>query len=303
MKTRSFLSLSAISLAGLVALTGCTSTTAAADDAEANVIRVVTLPASDDPTTVNPWVALEEFIETETGMEVEVTDAPDYLGVVEAVRAGHTDIALMSAFPSALAVNTGEVDALLTWPGSPEPVSKCYVLQDSPIQKLEDLKGKTVGFADPGSSSGFFMPVHALDSVGLERDVDYESMFAGGHDRTALAVKEGQIDATCTSTSLTQMPGTDYFPFEEGEIRFIGESIPMDISMAVIASQTISDEKREALLEALPAVFSEKNADVLGVYGELGILSSEPTLSPDASIFQSLVDVAAVAGVDISDLD
>src|SRR5699024_3903087 len=102
-----------------------------------------------------------------------------------------------SAFPSALAVNTGEVDALMTGPGSPDPVSKCYVLQDSPIETIEDLEGKTVAFADPGSSSGFFMPVHLLDSHGLERDVDYEAMFTGGHDRNAIAVKEGQVDASC----------------------------------------------------------------------------------------------------------
>lgn len=303
MKTRSLFSMTAVSLAGLVALTGCSSSTAAANEAEAQTIKIATLPAGDDPTAVNPYIALGELLEAETGMDVEIIDAPDYLGVVEAVRAGHTDFALMSAFPSALAVNTGEVDALFTWPGTPDPVSVCYVLADSPIQSIEDLEGKTVGFADPGSSSGFFMPVHLLDSAGLERDVDYQAMFTGGHDRSALAVKEGQIDATCTASSLIQMQGSDYFPFEDGEVRIIGESIPMDVSMAIISSQSISDEKREALLKALPEIFVESNADVLGVYGELGMLSVSPTPTPGPEAFQSLVDVAAVAGVDISDLD
>lgn len=301
MNTRSLLGLGALTLAGLVALTGCAGT-ASADDTAAEVIRIATLPAGDDPTAVNPVEALGELIAAETGMEVEIIDAPDYLGVVEAVRADHVDIALMSAFPSALAVNTGEVDALMTWPGSPDPVSTCYVLADSPIQSLEDLAGTTVAFADPGSSSGFFMPVHLLDSAGLERDVDYQAMFTGGHDRSALAVKEGQVDAACTSTMLTTMTGTDYFPFEEGDVRFIGESIPMDVSMAVIASQGMSDAKRQALLKAIPAVFVEENADALGVYAEAGIVGVEPTLEPGREAFQSLVDVAAVAGVDISDL-
>ncbi len=302
MKTRSLLGLGALSLAGLIALTGCAGGTASAEDTAADVIRIATLPAGDDPTAVNPIEALGELIAAETGMEVEIIDAPDYLGVVEAVRADHVDIAIMSAFPSALAVNTGEVDALMTWPGSPDPVSKCYVLADSPIQSVEDLAGKTVAFADPGSSSGFFMPVHLLDSVGLERDVDYEAMFTGGHDRSALAVKEGQVDAACTASMLMQMTGTDYFPFEEGETRVIGESITMDVSMAVIASQGMSDAKRQALLQALPAVFVEENADVLGVYAEAGIVGVAPTIEPGREAFQSLVDVAAVAGVDISDL-
>ncbi|MBP1327589.1 phosphonate transport system substrate-binding protein [Leucobacter exalbidus] len=302
MKTRTLLSLSALSLVSVIALTGCASGTAEADSPENDVIRIATLPTGDDPMAVNPIEALGKLITAKTGMEVEITDAPDYLGVVEAVRSDHVDMALMSAFPSALAVNTGEVDALMTWPGSSDPVSKCYVLADSPIQSVEDLKGKTIGFADPGSSSGFFMPVHLLDSVGLERDVDYETMFTGGHDRSAVAVKEKQIDAACTATMLTTMWGSDYFPFEEGDVRFIGESIPMDVSMAVIASQEISSAKRAALLDALPQVFSEDNADQLGVYAETGMLSNEPTLEPGADAFDSLVKVAAVAGVDISDL-
>lgn len=301
MNTRSLLGLGALSLAGLVALTGC-ATGASADDSAADVIRIATLPAVDDPTAVNPIESLGELLEAETGMQVDIIDAPDYLGVVEAVRADHVDMALMSAFPSALAVNTGKVDALMTWPGSPDPVSTCYVLADSPIESIEDLEGKTVAFADPGSSSGFFMPVHLLDSHGLERDVDYQAMFTGGHDRSAIAVQEGQVDAACTSTMLTAMVGSDYFPFEDGDVKFIGESIAMDVTMAVIASQGMSDEKRQALIEALPAVFVAENEEVLGVYAQAGIVGVEPIIEPGREIFQSLVDVAAVAGVDISDL-
>lgn len=292
-------------LVGIAAITlsACTpASEATPGEGEAELIKIATLPTGDDPMAVNPIEALGELIAEHTGMEVEIIDAPDYLGVVEAVRADHVDLALMSAFPSALAVNTGEVDALMTWSGSPDPVSKCYVLADSDIQSIEDLEGKTVAFADPGSSSGFFMPVHLLDSVGLERDVNYEAMFTGGHDRSALAVKEGQVDAACTASMLMEMVGTDYFPFETGETRVIGESVAMDVSMAIISSQEMSDTKRQALLEALPKVFSEENKDQLGVYAEAGIIGVEPTLEPGKDVFQSLVDVAAVAGVDISDL-
>ena len=98
------------------------------------------------------------------------------------------------------------------------------------------------------------------------------------------------------------MVGSDYFPFAEGEVRIIGESIPMDVSLAIIASQGMSDEKRDALLKALPAIFVEENTEALGAYGEMGITKMAATMEPGREIFQSLVDVAAVAGVDISDL-
>ena len=112
-------SLPAMGMLGITALTlsACSSPTADAADPAGPAagsdapITIATLPVSDDPTQVNPVEALVELLEAETGREVEVTDVPDYLSVVEAIRADHVDIGIMSGFPSALAVNTGEVDA------------------------------------------------------------------------------------------------------------------------------------------------------------------------------------------------
>ncbi|WP_258063039.1 phosphate/phosphite/phosphonate ABC transporter substrate-binding protein [Pseudoclavibacter sp. Z016] len=161
-----------------LALTGCQTAEATADD---TTITIATIPLGEDPTQANPIDALVELLEAETGYTVEVTDVPDYLSVVEAIRADHVDMGIMSGFPSALAVNTGEVDALLAWEGSEDPVSTCVVLNDSPVQELTDLEGKTVAFADQASSSGYFMPVHMLHEAGLEQGTDYEAIFAGGH--------------------------------------------------------------------------------------------------------------------------
>lgn len=111
-------------------------------------------PLGDDPTAANPIEAFAGLVEEETGRAVEIVDVPDDTAVVEAIRNYHADIGFMSAFPSALAVNTGGVDGLVAWPGSDEPVSTCLVLDDSPLQSLEDITPETVvAFADPASSS------------------------------------------------------------------------------------------------------------------------------------------------------
>src|SRR5699024_4894136 len=102
-----------------------------------------------------------------TGMEVVVTEVPNYSAVIEAVRAGHEDIGLMSGFPSALAVNTGEVESLVAWPGQEGPASHCIVLDESPLETLDDIEPEhTIAFADAASSSGFFMPTHMLSEAG-----------------------------------------------------------------------------------------------------------------------------------------
>jgi phosphonate transport system substrate-binding protein len=298
-------SLPAMGMLGTTALllAACSSPTAdaagttAAPDAP---ITIATLPVSDDPTQVNPVEALVELLEAETGREVEVTDVPDYLSVVEAIRADHVDIGIMSGFPSALAVNTGEVDALLAWEGSDEPVSTCVVLDDSPIQTVADLEGRTVAFADQASSSGYFMPVYMLHEEGLEQDTDYEAIFAGGHEGSFAALQQGQVDAACTGFVLTEM-GAPMFPFAEGEWRAVGESPAMSITGTVLARQSLDDETRTLLEEALPNVFSAENAEALGAYSSFAGL--DVTIAPEPSAFATFAEIAAVAGVELEDLE
>ncbi|MDQ0643676.1 phosphate/phosphite/phosphonate ABC transporter substrate-binding protein [Microbacterium murale] len=298
--------LPAVGLLGIaaLALTGC-QTPAADTDANAAAaapdapITIATLPASDDPTQVNPVDALAELIEKETGRTVEITDVPDYLSVVEAIRSDHVDIGIMSGFPSALAVNTGEVDALLAWKGSDEPVSTCVVKDDSPIKTVADLKGKTVAFADQASSSGYFMPVYMLHEAGLEQGEDYEGIFAGGHEGSFAALQQDQVDAACTAFVLTEM-GAPMFPFADGEWRAVGESPSMDVMGTVLARQSLDDETRTLLEEALPKVFSEENADALAAYSSF--IGLEVEIAPDPSIFASFAEIAGVAGVELKDL-
>ncbi|MBW9111808.1 phosphate/phosphite/phosphonate ABC transporter substrate-binding protein [Microbacterium ureisolvens] len=294
----------ALGLLGIaaLALTGCGGAASASDtDAVADVpITIATIPLGDDPSAENPIEAFAALLEEETGRTVEVTDVPDYLSVVEAIRADHVDIGIMSGFPSALAVNTGEVDALLAWKGDDTPVSTCVVLQDSPIQDVEDLEGKTVAFADQASSSGYFMPVYMLHEAGLEQGEDYEAIFAGGHEGSFAALEQGQVDAACTAIMLTQM-GEPYFPFADGEWRGVGESPSMPVAGTVLARQSLDDETRALLEEALPAVFSEENAEALGALGE-GFIGRETVIAPKPELFQGFVDIAAVAGVKLEDL-
>lgn len=299
--------LGSLTLAAALALTACGGSSEATDggSAEDNVIRFAALPLSDDPTVDVPIEAMKELLTEETGMEVIVTEVPNYSAVIEAVRAGHEDIGIMSGFPSALAVNTNEVDSLVAWPGDGEPVSTCIVMDDSELQGLDDItEDTTVAFADPASSSGFFMPTHMLAEADKLAGEDFKELFSGGHDRSFMALKEGQADVACTSTMFTAMAGqgNPMFPFEEGETRSLGESISMPISMSILGNPDMPEAKREALLDAIPKVFSDDNRDVLGLYMEGMPEGVEPITEPGKDLFQPFVDIAAVADVDISDL-
>lgn len=308
MRARALPALALLGVGAAVVLAGCSSTADAADAAATAdpdaPITFATTPLGDDPAAENPIEAFADLVEQETGRPVEIVDVPDYTAVVEALRNHHVDIGFMSGFPSALAVNTGEVDSLVAWPGNDDPVSTCLVLDGSPLRSVEDLTPESVvAFADPASSSGYFMPVALLHEAGLEKDVDYTAMFSGGHDMSFTALKEGQADVACTSTIFPQMAGagSPMFPFEEGETRSVGESASMPVAVTVLADQDLAEDKRALLLEALPRVFTEENAEALGAMME-AMQGTEPILEPDDEIFQPFVDIAAIADVDISDL-
>ncbi len=285
---------------GALVLTGCQGSSAEAAPADPNApITIATLPIGEDPTAENPIEVFAELFEEATGRKVEVTDVPDYLSVVEAIRADHVDIGIMSGFPSALAVNTGEVDPLVAFEGDDKPVSTCVVLNDSPVLSLEDLEGKTVAFADQASSSGYFMPVYMLHEAGLERGDDYEAVFAGGHEGSFAALAQGQVDAACTAIMLTEL-GKPMFPFEDGEWRGVGESPSMAVQGTVLGRQSLDAETRAVIADGIAKVFSPENAERLGAMGSFAGLGQ--VVEPDADLYASFAEIAAVAGVELKDL-
>jgi phosphonate transport system substrate-binding protein len=100
---------------------------------------------------------------------------------------------------------------------------------DSPIQKIEDLKGKRFAWVDPGSTSGYLFPRTMLESHGVTQDSLGQQVFAGGHDKVGLAVLQGQVDAG--AMGLDSIPRlTSVYPNAEKELRVIEQSadIPND---------------------------------------------------------------------------
>ena len=295
--------LPSVAMLGLaaIALTGCASTDAgAAETADPNApITLATVPLGEDPTAENPIEVFAELFEEATGRDVEVTEVPDYLSVVEAIRSGHVDIGMMSGFPSALAVGTGEVDALVAFGGDGRPVSTCVVLDGSPVKELTDLKGKTVAFADQASSSGYFMPVYMLHEAGLEQNTDYKAIFAGGHEGSFAALKQGQVDAACTAVMLTEL-GEPMFPFKDSEWRGVGESPSMEVAGAVLGRQNLDDATRKVIEDGIAKVMTEQNAERLDAMGAFA--KAEKIVAPDPAIFDQFAEIADVAGVKLKDM-
>jgi len=136
------------------------------------------------------------------GVPVRVTVASDYAAVVEALRNRTADLAFVH--PAGYVLANREAKAIIVaknqWHGKTTFTARFYVRKDSGLKTLEDLRGKTIAFVDPASSSGYIYPMVMLIQRGLVRNRDpktffREVMFAGSHDASMRALLNGHVDA------------------------------------------------------------------------------------------------------------
>jgi len=155
---------------GLVALVAGVGTAAA----QSTPLTIVFTP-SRDPTALKE--AADAFAKTLTelsGVPVRGLVASDYAGVVEALRSRRVDLAFVHPVGYVLANREAGCRILVrdVWQGKTAYTARFYVRKDRGIHRVEDLRGKTVAFVDPASSSGYIYPMVLLIKQGLVRDRD-----------------------------------------------------------------------------------------------------------------------------------
>jgi phosphonate transport system substrate-binding protein len=191
------------------------------------------------------------------GMPVRVTVASDYAAVIEALRNRTADLAFVH--PGGYVLASREAKAMIIarnlWHGKSSFTSRIYVRKNSGLAALEDLRGKTIAFIDPASSSGYIYPMVLLIERGLVKNRDpktffREVVFAGSHDAGMRALLNGHVDALASFDMAREQYLTD--PAERERIVYVAETPP--IPEAGIAARagldpTVFAKVRAALLQ------------------------------------------------------
>lgn len=139
------------------------------------------------------------------GMSIKIYMPTDYVGVVEALRNKTADIAFVhpAGYVFANREAKAQIVAVDVWHGKTSYTSRIFVRKDSGFKSVEDLRGKTIAFADPASTSGYVYPMVLLMKKGLVKNRDpktffKEAMFAGTHEAALLALLNGSVDAVAS---------------------------------------------------------------------------------------------------------
>ncbi|MDR6349885.1 phosphonate ABC transporter substrate-binding protein [Pantoea sp. SORGH_AS_0659] len=166
---------------------------------------------------------VKDFFDKELQVETKLRNSSDYSGVIQGLLGNKIDLVLSmspASFASVYLQNPKAVDVVGIVvddkDGSQGYHSVVIVKADSSYQKLEDLKGKSFGMADPDSTSGFLMPNQAFKKeFGGTVDDKYNNTFSsvtfsGGHEQDILGVLNGQFEGAVTWTSLIGDRETGY---------------------------------------------------------------------------------------------
>lgn len=158
---------------------------------------------------------VKTFFDKELGVDTQMRNASDYSGVIQGLLGGRIDMVLSmspASFASVYIQDPKAVDVVGIVVDDKDQSrgyhSVVIVKADSPYKKLEDLKGKSFGMADPDSTSGFLMPNQAFKKMfGGSVDDKYNNTFSsvtfsGGHEQDILGVLNNQFDGAVTWTSL-----------------------------------------------------------------------------------------------------
>lgn len=169
-------------------------------------IKVLFVPSVSVDAIVEGGDAIEKLFADATGLVYEVSVPTSYAATLEEMCASPTDtIGFIPAMGYALANSLCGVEPAVASSRFGWNVywAQYLVARDSDIQTLEDLEGKTWGYGDTGSTSGYLVPLAQLTDLGITPGDRVET---GGHTASARSVYLGEVDFSTTFFSPPLLP-------------------------------------------------------------------------------------------------
>ena len=261
--------------------------------AKPGVLTIGFIPAEDSRAMVRQSQAILDIVAKHTGMKVDTFVGSDYNATIEALRAGHVDVALLGPFSYVLATTVSQVEAfgVTVTARSMQPSYQAIIIaaKDSPINSLADLKGRTFAFVDPGSTSGFMVPSAAFIKAGLTPEKDFKQvMYSGGHDATIVAVGSGKVDAGAVADRIYERGcAKGLADCNKLKVIWTSPAIPND---PLLYRKALSEDLKKKIREAF---YSVKN---LG-FGEMGTVARfDPATDKD---YDPLREIASALKLDL----
>jgi phosphonate transport system substrate-binding protein len=241
-------------------------------------LNIAVLPTVSSAEQQQRIERLDQYLEQRLGIPVEIQLTLSYAKTVDLLVEETVQMAYLGPLTYIQAKErNSNIEPIVAHiekrTGRPWYNSVIIVKADSGIETLEDLVGIRFGFVSPSSTSGFLMPISALQEKGINPPEDFTVMeYAGGHDKNAMALIEGKVDAIAIEyPTYLEFKTENKLPTDQYKI--IWKSDPIPNAPLVISRKLPADfkiELKKALIDAPD-----------GLVGISGIESSGYTLVSD----------------------
>ncbi len=237
-----------------IGLFGC-STADGPDGATPAKLVLGLVPALEADKLIDNLIPLEEYLGAELGIPVESFVPQDYTGLIEALGSGRADIGMLPPFAGMLGLERYGIETILISERNGEARYRAQWMTTDPdfcdeppsqrlnglmecVASIQKIRGKTVGFTDPTSTSGYLFPALQLIDAGINPEEDIQSVFVGSHDAAVIAVLNGDVeiaaaydDARTYITNEYPDIGTQVLPFNYSDwIPNDGVQVPGDMA-------------------------------------------------------------------------
>ena len=250
---------------------------------EDGVFTIAYAPNESTEQSTDARNGLAEELSEALGCEVEEIQASDYNAIIEALRTGSADMAYMGSQALALGVERTDLEPIVMKAEDGDPAKAIYhsVLivnsANNEINSIEDIKGKTMAFVDPDSTSGNLVPtaeiIQAFPDENLNSDMLHTNgdffeavSFSGSHQAGLQAVIKGDVDVAPISDQILASEIANGNAAED-DVKVIHESgaIPAE---AMVVAEHVDQETRDKLTDFLTSYDNETYfTDVIKVPG------------------------------------
>jgi len=228
-------------------------------------IRLGLLGGENESDRLGRFEDYRKLIEDTFKVPVRLFPAADYAGVMQAFSAGQIEASSMGAsgYAGTWLDTNGAVEPLVVpveSDGSISYISVMVTRKDSGITSLAQMKGHSLAWADPNSTSGYLIPRSELRGEGIDINSYFSRTgFAGGHEQGVVAVLQKQYDACCTWASGI---GKQEEGFSRGNLRAMVEKDMLKMSdVNIIWKSRPIPNGPLVVRKALPAAFKKDFTD------------------------------------------
>lgn len=224
---------------------------------QVKVFRYGILGGENEADRLTNFACFKEGLSKVLGVPVELYPASDYAGVMQGLLGDTLEAGGLGAsgFAGIYIQDPDAVEPVVTQKqtdGSTGYYSVLYVRSDSPYKSVADLKGKSLAYADPNSTSGYLVPAFEMKRAGYDPQSFFGSTgFAGGHEQGVIAVVGKQYDSGVTWTSGI---GEESQGFTSGNLRKMVEKGTLKMSdIRILWKSPLIPNGPELVRKDLPA--------------------------------------------------